>query len=62
MGALDRLEAFAGHHGADFYALPRNTRTLTLQKKPWVVPQTYNFGGELLIPLRAGETVPWSIV
>jgi len=62
MGALDRLEAFAGHHGADFYALPRNTRTLTLQKKPWVVPETYNFGGELLIPLRAGETVPWSIV
>ncbi len=24
-GALDRLEAFASHHGADFYGLPRNT-------------------------------------
>ncbi|HUK03543.1 MAG TPA: dihydroorotase, partial [Burkholderiales bacterium] len=23
-GALDRLEAFASHHGADFYGLPRN--------------------------------------
>jgi dihydroorotase len=26
-GALDRLEAFASFHGADFYGLPRNAGT-----------------------------------
>ena len=31
-GALDRLEAFASEHGADFYRLPRNTGRLTLVK------------------------------
>ncbi len=29
-GALDKLEGFASHFGADFYGLPRNTGTLTL--------------------------------
>ncbi|MCB1822880.1 MAG: dihydroorotase, partial [Candidatus Competibacteraceae bacterium] len=27
-GALDKLEAFASFHGADFYGLPRNTATI----------------------------------
>lgn len=31
-GALDKLEGFAAHHGADFYGLARNTATLTLEK------------------------------
>ncbi|HEV2287127.1 MAG TPA: dihydroorotase, partial [Steroidobacteraceae bacterium] len=30
--ALERLEAFASEHGADFYRLPRNTGLLTLVK------------------------------
>ncbi|MHB8814848.1 MAG: dihydroorotase, partial [Steroidobacteraceae bacterium] len=34
-GALERLEAFASEHGADFYRLPRNTGRLTLVKAPW---------------------------
>ena len=29
-GALDKLEAFASFHGADFYGLPRNTGSITL--------------------------------
>ena len=33
-GALDRLEAFASHHGARFYRLARNTGTLTLRAAP----------------------------
>jgi dihydroorotase len=27
-GALDKLEGFASHHGADFYGLPRNSGTI----------------------------------
>ncbi|PVH28761.1 dihydroorotase [Pararhodobacter oceanensis] len=31
-GKLDRLDAFTGHFGADFYGLPRNSGTLTLER------------------------------
>ena len=33
VGALDKLEAFASFHGADFYQLPRNKDSITLNKK-----------------------------
>ncbi|MBI2312732.1 MAG: dihydroorotase [Betaproteobacteria bacterium] len=60
-GALDRLEAFASFHGADFYKLPRNSETITLEKRAWTVPQDYPFGDDVLVPLRAGGTVGWSL-
>jgi len=62
VGALDRLEAFCSFHGADHYGLPRNAKKITLEKKPWTVPGSYDFGGETLTPLRANEIVQWSIV
>lgn len=60
-GALDRLEAFAGHHGADFYGLPRNTEKLTLVRDAWEVPESYGFGADVVVPLRAGATIAWRI-
>jgi dihydroorotase len=60
-GALERLEAFASFHGADFYGLPRNTGTVTLVKENWSVPAELPFGGETLVPLRAGEEVAWRL-
>ncbi len=60
-GALDRLEAFAGHFGADFYGLPRNTGKITLQQQPWEVPASVPFGADTLVPMRAGGTVQWRI-
>ncbi|GAB4355291.1 MAG: dihydroorotase [Gammaproteobacteria bacterium] len=57
--ALDRLEAFATFHGADFYGLPRNTETITLQKTPWTVPESFDYPDGGLIPLRAGERLAW---
>jgi len=61
-GALDRLEAFASFHGADFYRLPRNTGLIKLRREDWQVPATLEFGGQRLVPLRAGETVRWKLV
>ncbi len=62
MGALDKLEGFASHHGADFYRLPRNPGTLTLEKTPWRVAPAYAAGGgDEIVPLRAGETIGWSL-
>jgi dihydroorotase len=60
-GALDKLEAFASCHGADFYGLPRNAGTLTLKKEPWTVPENYPFGAAELVPLRAGESIGWRV-
>lgn len=58
-GALDKLEGFASHHGPDFYGLPRNAGTVTLQRETWTLPESVPFGDALLKPLRGGETLGW---
>src|SRR5262245_41321287 len=60
-GALDKLEGFASHFGADFYGLPRNQDTVTLVREEWTVPKTLRFGKDDLVPLRSGETIPWKL-
>ena len=60
-GALDKLEGFASHFGADFYGLSRNTDTITLIKQDWQVPDTLSLGDQPLVPLRAGETLRWQL-
>jgi dihydroorotase len=60
-GAMDRLEGFASHFGADFYGLPRNKRRIRLEKSPWTVPADYAFGPERVVPLRAGEQLQWRV-
>jgi len=60
-GALDQLEGFASHFGADFYRLPRNTGTLTLERTAWQLPEELSLGGEPLVPLAAGEILHWQM-
>jgi dihydroorotase len=60
-GALNRLEGFASHFGADFYGLPRNEGTVTLERAEWTVPETYPLGGETVVPLRAGRKIRWRL-
>jgi dihydroorotase len=59
--ALDRLEGFASFHGADFYGLPRNADTITLQRETWTVPETVPYGEATLKPLGGGETLNWKL-
>jgi dihydroorotase len=61
-GALDKLEGFASVFGAQFYGLPLNAGSVTLERTEWRVPERLRFGAEELVPLRAGETVPWKLV
>jgi dihydroorotase len=58
-GALDRLEGFAARFGADFYGLPYNATTVTLEKVNWRVPDHYPLGESRVVPLCAGETLSW---
>ncbi|MHB1566726.1 MAG: dihydroorotase [Acidiferrobacter sp.] len=60
-GALDRLEAFTSFHGPDFYRLPRNEDTITIEKTSWKVPEEIRFGNEMGVPLRAGGMVTWKL-
>ena len=61
LGVLQNLEGFASHHGADFYGLPRNRDTITLIKQDWEVPAEMTFGNDVIVPIRAGETLRWKL-
>ncbi len=60
-GALDRLEGFASFFGPDFYGLPRNITRIRLQRENWQVPDSYPFGADTVVPMRAGESVRWRL-
>jgi dihydroorotase len=60
-GALDMLEGFASRFGPQFYKLPVNAGSITLERGDWAVPASLPYGVGELVPLRAGETIPWKI-
>jgi dihydroorotase len=61
-GALDRLEAFSSEFGADFYGFPRNLDTITLERRPFVMPTSMPFGDDEVVPYKAGEKIAWRVV
>ena len=61
-GALDRLQGFASEFGPDFYGLPRNSSKLVLKKESLLIPDEFPMGSGIVVPLRAGEMLTWSIV
>ena len=61
-GRLESLEAFASLNGPAFYGLPVNEGTLTLERSEQAVPTELAMGGDVLVPLAAGSTLPWRIV
>ncbi len=63
MNRLDRLEAFAGFFGADFYRLPRNSGKITLEKSDGeTIPETIDYHDEELVPFMAGQAMNWRIL
>ena len=61
VGQLNRFEAFASFNGADFYGLPRNTQTITLERSRWTLPEEFPFADSTIVPLRAGQTLQWKL-
>ena len=62
VGQLDKLESFASFFGPDFYSLPRNSKKITLVKQAQSIPMELPLGDATIVPLRAGETIAWSLV
>ena len=58
---LDKLEGFTSHYGAEYYGLPGNEDTITLEKNQWQIPDSLPFGESEIVPFRAGETCQWKI-
>ena len=62
VGKLDQLESFASFFGPDFYSLPRNSKKITLIKQSQKIPTELPLGDATIVPLRAGETIAWSLL
>ena len=63
LDCLDKLEAFASENGADFYGLPRNPGTVTLQRENWTVPEQIILpNGRPIVPFFAGCQVGWKVM
>ncbi len=56
--SLDKLEDFTSRFGAEFYGLPLNEGSLTLQKQEWTVPDQIGS----VVPFRAGTKFQWQLV
>ena len=61
-GALNRLEAFASENGPQFYGLPLNSGTVTLERSGFTVPGSIDAGGTPIVPFHAGETLAWRLI
>ena len=60
--ALDKLEAFASENGPNFYGIPLNDGTVTLERKAADVPDWLGMGEIELVPFLAGRELGWSFV
>ncbi len=62
VGALERLEGFASHFGADFYGRPRNAGRVRLVAQSWSPPETDGEGASALRVFLGGETLGYRVV
>jgi dihydroorotase len=65
--ALERLEAFASEFGPQFYGLPLNDGTVTLERRPQLVPlrlahPSASGAMEELVPFHGGEQLAWRLL
>ena len=63
-GALDKLEAFASSNGPDWYGLPRNRDTITLEKRdePLSITPPLMVGDDVVVTFDPGRPVHWHVV
>lgn len=62
VGKLEQLEAFASLNGPAFYGLPANDRKIVLERHPYIIPGAFQVGDDEVVPLAAGEALPWRLV
>lgn len=60
-GRLENFESFASENGPNFYGLPLNEGTVTLEKRAESVPELLDLGGTEIVPFHAGEQLGWKL-
>lgn len=60
-GALDKLQDFVSGNARSIYSLDIPDRKIILEKKDFIVPAAYEGYGETVVPMFAGETLPWRV-
>ncbi|MCL2792522.1 MAG: dihydroorotase [Spirochaetaceae bacterium] len=56
-GSKELLENFTSRYGAEFYNLPLNSSSITLERKESKVPERFSD----IVPFMAGATIEWDI-
>jgi dihydroorotase len=59
---LVNLENFLSKNGADFYGLPLNQETISLEKIVSTSPSEIRLTSDKIIPMLAGKEIEWSVV
>lgn len=57
MGCLDRLQAFVSDRACQAYNLTPGSRSVTLEPRPWTVPERIG----PVVPFLAGQTMTWQV-
>lgn len=58
---IDQLESFASLNGPNFYGLKPNDSTIELIKQDQLIESAIDIDGTDLVPLAAGESLPWKL-
>ena len=58
---LDNLQKFLSNNACKIYNMQPSSKNITLEKKDFIVPSSYDTHEETVVPMYAGETLAWSI-
>jgi len=59
--SLENLQAFISDNAVNIYNLKPSTKTITLVKKEYTVPEIYEENNVKVVPMYAGKKIKWSI-
>ena len=60
-GKLDNLQAFVCDNACNIHGLTPSSKRVILHDQPMQVPSSYRSYGETVVPMFAGEQLPWSV-
>jgi dihydroorotase len=60
--SLDNLQNFVSNNACKIYNINPSENEIVLEKKDFIVVDSYNDYKETIIPMYAGETISWSII
>lgn len=58
---LDNLQKFLSDNACKIYNMKPSSKQITLEKKDFTIPASYDGFGETVVPMYAGETLRWSL-